>query len=62
MQLLWNSVNNDTEGTYHEVRIIRVAVLSGLSEETSGTHGLNGQGGRTVGPKTEHKAKEVKLM
>ena len=33
----WNPVNTDTKGTCHSVRIIRVSVLSGLSEKTSGT-------------------------
>ena len=32
-----NPVNTDTNGTCHSVRIIRVSVLSGLSEKTSGT-------------------------
>ena len=36
----WNPVNTDTKGTCHSVRIIRVSVLSGLSEKTSGTHAL----------------------
>ena len=31
-------VNTDTKRTCHSVRIIRVSVLSGLSEKTSGTH------------------------
>ena len=37
----WNPVNMDTKGTCHSVRIIRVSVLSGLSEKTSGTHVLS---------------------
>ena len=32
-----NSVNTDTKGTCHSVRIIWVSVLSGLSEKTSGS-------------------------
>ena len=36
----WNPVNTDTKGTSHSVRIIRVSVVSGLSEKTSGTHVL----------------------
>ena len=36
-----NPVNTDTKGTCHTVRIIRVSVLSGLSEKTSGTHVLS---------------------
>ena len=37
----WNPVNMDTKGTCHSVRIIRVSVLSGLSEKMSGTHVLS---------------------
>ena len=37
----WNPVNTDTKGTCHSVCIIRVSVLSGLSEKTSGTHVLS---------------------
>ena len=37
----WNPVNTDTKGTCHSVRIIRVSVLSGLSEKTSETHVLS---------------------
>ena len=37
----WNPVNKDTKGTCHSVRIIRVSVLGGLSEKTSGTHVLS---------------------
>ena len=40
-QIQWNSVNTDTKGTCHSVCIIRVSVLSGLSEKTSGTHVLS---------------------
>ena len=29
----WNPVNTDTKGTHQSVRIIRVSVLSGLSEK-----------------------------
>ena len=29
----WNPVNTDTKGTCHTTRIIRVSVLSGLSEK-----------------------------
>ena len=32
-QLQWNPVNTDTKGTCQSVRIIRVSVLSGLSEK-----------------------------
>ena len=39
--LQWNPVNTDTKRTCHSVRIIRVSVLSGLSEKTSGTHVLS---------------------
>ena len=37
----WNPVNTDTKGTCHSVRIIWVSVLSGLSENTWGTHVLS---------------------
>ena len=39
----WNPVNTDTRGTYAivSVLLIRVVVLSGLSEKTSGTHVLS---------------------
>ena len=30
----WNPVNTDTKGTCHTTRIIRVSVLSGLSEKS----------------------------
>ena len=39
--LQWNPVYADTKGTCHSVRIIRVSVLSGLSEKTSGTYVLS---------------------
>ena len=37
----WNPVNADTTETCHSVRIIRMSILSGLSEKTSGTHVLS---------------------
>ena len=40
-ELKWNPVNTDTKGTCHSVRIIRVSVLSGLSENTWGTYVLS---------------------
>ena len=39
--LQWNLVNTDTKGTGHSVLIIRVSVLSRLSEKMSGTHVLS---------------------
>ena len=39
--LQWNLVNTDSKGTGHSVLIIRVSVLSGLSEKMSGTHVLS---------------------
>ena len=39
--LQWSPVNTDTKGTCNSVRIIRVSVLSGLSEKTLGTHVLS---------------------
>ena len=41
LKIQWNQVNTDTKGTCHSVRIIRVSVLSGLSEKTAGTHVLS---------------------
>ena len=41
IRVQWNPVNTDTKGTDHSVRIIRVSVLSGLSEKMSGTHILS---------------------
>ena len=35
--LQWNPVNTDTKGTCHSVRIIRLSVLSGLSEKKNVT-------------------------
>ena len=40
-EVQWNPVNTDTKETGHSVRIIRVSVLSGLSEKMSGTHVLS---------------------
>ena len=41
LKIQWKPVNTDTKGTCHSVRIIRVSVLSGLSEKTAGTHVLS---------------------
>lgn len=37
----WNPFNTDTKWTCHNVRIIRVCVLEGVSEKMSGTHVLS---------------------
>ena len=40
-KIQWKPGNTDTKGACHSVRIIRVSVLSGLSEKTSGAHVLS---------------------
>ena len=41
IQIQWNPVNTDTNGTCPSVRINGVSVLSGLSEKTLQTHVLS---------------------
>ena len=49
----------DTKGACHSVRIIRVSVLSRLSEKTSGTH-VRAEDGTARSKQTTSKRKKVK--
>ena len=56
-----NPVNMDTKGTCHSVRIIRMPVLSGLSERTSGTY-VRAEDGTARSKQATSKKKKAKSL